>query len=115
MEKLQIRKYQLTTVYGLLIIEAKDISYIKGQNNYALLMDVMGNDHFICQSLKQLGTLLYPKTFIRVHKSYVINTQHIYQFHKKGEGSLILRCGATVPVGRTYRNHVLQVLQQGFS
>ena len=43
---------------------------------------------------------------VRVHKSYIVNIQHI-----KSYGNNVLTvCGESIPIGRTYKKNVMDLL-----
>ncbi len=86
-------------------INFADICYIEGMREYVRyhthntsLMELI--------SLKALEDELPSPDFKRIHKSYIVNRNHINSF----DSSEIKVCHATVPVGKTYRNEVQEWL-----
>lgn len=57
-------------------------------------------------SLTEMATLLGSLGFVRVHRSAIVNAERVISVERKRWGDLILGLtnGATVPVGKTYRD-----------
>jgi len=53
-----------------------------------------------------------PRTFLRVHRSSIVNTQRIHEVHPwfKGDFLVVMRNGARIVTGRTYRERVLALI-----
>lgn len=66
------------------------------------------------ENLKQLEKLLNPKIFIRVHRSAIINKNHIteIQSRKNGDYDCILKNGQSVRLSRHYRENWNELLNQ---
>ena len=90
------------------VISMKEISYIKSDNNYAVL--VLGDRKIlISKTLKWVSEKL-DKHFIRVHNSYVINLLHVKEYIY-GESKLRLTNGEDIPVSRSKKKEVDQVFK----
>lgn len=88
---------------GKLVQIALDrLLFLEAQSNYTRLV---ATDHSVLAlaSLKQLAETL-PDEFMRVHRSYIVNTGLINQI----EGDTIKIGGHKVPIGETYREAVLK-------
>ena len=57
-------------------IQASDILYLKGQGNYS---EIVCADHtyMSTKTLKDVEIMLDPEVFLRIHKSYVVNINHV--------------------------------------
>jgi DNA-binding LytR/AlgR family response regulator len=89
---------KLTKVY------LKDILYIEGLSNYVKIVMVDGT-LIVYQKLSYLEEKLPKNQFIRVHRSYIISTEHI-QSVGKSEVSIMQRI---VPIGSKYRENLAQL------
>lgn len=76
--------------------------FLEAESNYTRLV-CTDRSLLTLASLKQLAESL-PDEFMRVHRSYIVNTQHIHQI----EGTTIKIGEHKVPVGETYREEVLK-------
>lgn len=90
-------------------IPTDSIDYIQASNNY---VDVFadGKKHVIRESLSHLEQVLNPVTFIRVHRSSMINAAFVEAFISMGNGHYMIKLqnGLTLKVGNTYKGRVLQ-------
>jgi two-component system LytT family response regulator len=75
-----------------------DIVRCEADSNYTML-HLTGNRRFVAsKTLGDIEHMLSDSEFLRVHKSHVVNTNHIQ--YLTGEGNLFLRNGEKVPVSR---------------
>jgi len=63
-------------------------------------------------TMKQLEGLLDPASFLRVHRSTLINAEHVVGLtaHDNGEFFVALAQGARLKVSRGYRDRVARFL-----
>jgi len=79
-------------------ISLSKITYIEADGAYAQINTLNGTKNFIRKSLIDI-TELYPSVFIRIHKSFLINKQHI-----QGCTSQSVKINNTkLPLGRAYK------------
>jgi len=63
------------------IIDLKDIVALEASEAYTLIKDADNNTYTMSKNLKHFETLLENNSeFVRVHKSWIINTQHIEKY-----------------------------------
>ncbi|OCA76505.1 DNA-binding response regulator [Chryseobacterium contaminans] len=76
-----------------------DIIYIESQGN-DIKITLASNESFISKSrITDLESLLASKGFVRIHRSFIINTSFVTAFNNNE-----IRLGAyEIPVGRSYR------------
>ncbi len=82
----------------LIALEPQSITYVEAIDNYAFVYTA--NEKFmISHTLKSIEEKLMNRGFLRVHKSYLINFEHISSI---AEGFIYL--GSTqIPIGKSYR------------
>jgi len=80
-----------------------DILYIQGQQNYVTIC-TQKNKYMTLLNLKDLEENLERRSFIRVHKSYIVAIDKIDSI----EGNEICIQSNRIPISRNYREHVLQ-------
>jgi len=79
-------------------IPSEEILFIEGMNNYAKIV-MEGGQHTIYQSLTLLLEQL-PDSFLRIHKSYIVNKHAIRAFTSE----YVEIKEKQIPIGKTYRN-----------
>ena len=85
----------------MLKFDPADIFYIEASGNYAELF--LGDEKtLVDHTLSELMNQLPNKHFLRVHRSYAINVDHLseYESHQVKVGD------KTLPIGKTYRAEV---------
>jgi DNA-binding LytR/AlgR family response regulator len=83
-------------------IHFDDILYIQGLENYVTIYTTKGK-YITLLYLKNLEENLDKKSFIRVHKSYIVSTGKIEAI----EGNEIFIQSHRIPMSRNYREQVL--------
>lgn len=90
------------TLHKLII---NDIILVESDRNYITVITTSQKLSFI-DSLKNWNDKLPNDRFIQVHKSFIINTQ----FVNKISGNLLYLSDKKIPIGRTYRQNLLEKL-----
>ncbi|MBQ9365910.1 MAG: response regulator transcription factor [Schwartzia sp.] len=85
--------------YHPVLIPIQSIRYFEVTHRTCLIH--ADEDVSVFMSLDDLMERLPPEEFIRTHKSYAVRLDAIKEM---GNNEFILKCGATVPIGRTYQN-----------
>lgn len=84
-------------------IISADILYIEAEENYVHI--VTQTERFmVLQPLKTLEESLPEGMFCRIHRSYLVSLLHATSI----EGNMITVGGATLPIGRSYRDALLE-------
>ncbi len=101
-------KIKITSAGKIDLISSNQIYYCKASGDYVEIYLKKGKELLFSGSLKELEKLL-PTTFLRVHRSYIVNMNVISslksvnlssQRNSKGSGSLLLDDSSEVPVSR---------------
>lgn len=86
--------------YDLIRVKTEDIIYILTDSDYTEL-HLKEKKHLSSESLRYWEMVLPSKNYIRIHKSYIINTSKIV---KVSGNQVFLECNNVVPIGRAYKN-----------
>ena len=92
--------------HKLIKINTSDILYIEGLKDYVKIF-AGGKPIFTLLSLKYLEENLSPKTFIRVHRSYIISIPKIEFIGK----SKINIAGVSIPISDNYREKLFNIIK----
>ncbi|HET6766403.1 MAG TPA: LytTR family DNA-binding domain-containing protein [Chitinophagaceae bacterium] len=88
-------------------IELEDIHYIEAIGDYMKVVTDSGQ-LIINETMKKLQEELPERSFIRVHKSFIISRDRI----KYIEGNYVQVEDKSIPIGATYRNDVLASIEK---
>ncbi len=83
------------------LLEIDKITYIKAISNYAQIQCIDGQRELVSKTLSAIAVHLPPDQFIRCHKSYLINIDHVISLSKSSK--VILKYGGQhweIPVSR---------------
>lgn len=67
--------------YRYIRVSLKDIVFIEGMNEYLKIHLVSGDPYLVHTSFKQINNHL-PENFLQVHRSYVVNVNHICEVER---------------------------------
>lgn len=87
----------------LINLPVDDIEHLEASGDYTIL--TTKNDQFVSSSgIGKLEEILNPETFIRVHRSTIININSLKEIEKHFNGGMIVKMnnGKSFPVSRTY-------------
>jgi two-component system LytT family response regulator len=79
------------------VVAVHDIAWIEAADYYVCL-HVGGKKHLLRESIRTLETKLNPNKFVRLHRSAIVNIDHVREIHRDGrtEGSVLLSTGERV-------------------
>lgn len=96
----------IKTEYRIQKINLPDIFYIEGLRDY-IALHTRAAKILSLDSMKNMEELLPETQFIRIHKSYIINREHI-EFLERGR---VVIHKQYLPIGDTYREKFLRILK----
>jgi len=85
---------------GLVLLKHEDIMYLEANDSYTTLHLKEGKRSVSSKHIRVFETNLDPKTFFRVHKSYIINLAHLKGFNRTEGNMAVLDNGTLIPVSR---------------
>jgi len=85
-------------------IELNDLVFIRSERNYVHLV-TDNNDYLVKNSLSDMERQLHSKSFIRIHKSYLINLQRIRRIEAK---QVLMDNEIAITVSETYRPDLIK-------
>lgn len=83
------------------VIPVGKIDYIEAQDDY-IALKAEGKTHLKQQRLAELETLLEPRRFVRIHRSYILNIERLarIELYAKDSRVAILKDGTQLQVSR---------------
>lgn len=88
-------------------INFEDILYIESIKDYVNIK-TFDQEYIILDTLKSMEQQLPESSFIRIHKSFIINLNQIKSFDSK---KVILFSDREIPIGESYKNNFLTKLK----
>lgn len=110
----QKMKLCIPSMKGFQVVEIKDIVFCEASSNYTNFY--FTNRTLICASkpIHEYETLLEDAGFVRVHKSYVVNLEHITEYLRGEGGSVLLSGGKEIEVSRRKKELLMQRMKEHF-
>jgi two-component system LytT family response regulator len=96
----------------ILFLSVDDIRWIEAQENYVRICT--GKDsHLLRETIGSLETRLDPNSFLRVHRSAIVNLHHVKEVKNESDGdaTVVLKSGEQVPMSRSYRSKIQKLLK----
>ncbi len=93
---------------GVTFIELKDLAYCEADSNYTKLFTNAGKSHLLSKTLREVQQVLEERNFLRVHRHYLINLDHIKSYHKGEAAYLEMEGGTIVPVAKSQKQRLEQ-------
>ena len=86
-------------------VNFSEIIYVQGMKDY---LKIHTAEHTLIthQAMNEMEKLLPRAKFMRVHKSYIVALEHIRSIY----GNAVELAGATVPIGISYKDHVMRMV-----
>jgi len=83
------------------LVQLEDVLYVKGLKEY-VVWQTINQKIVVLGTLKKIDETYSDKGFMRVHKSYIINTFRVTTFNNNS----VLLDDIEVPIGRTYKKEI---------
>lgn len=107
--KLQPEKQQiiLPTLQGFDVIKTENIIKLQANGNFTDVYLADGTCKMICKFLKHFDEML-DVPFVRVHRSFIVNTRFIKSYSKSAGGFVTLLDGSEIEVSATHKEQLLK-------
>lgn len=108
------KKIVLSKVSGFAIEEMNDIMVLQADSNYTKVYCKEGKKYHVSKPLKEFEKVLPGDSFLRIHRSYIINLNYLMDFNNNAGGGVILKNGFRIPVSKRREpalNNVLRKLK----
>lgn len=91
----------------LLFLRQDEIDWVEAAGNYVRL-HVRGSAHVLRQSMKNMEARLDPQMFVRIHRSAIVNVEHIRELQPwlHGEYVVILDDGTRLSASRVFSDRL---------
>jgi two-component system LytT family response regulator len=101
------KKIAIPASTGVSFIDLDEIVYVEASNNYSKLLLTDKKVFTISKTLKDVQEVLEESHFLRVHRQYIINLNHVKQFNRN-EGILTMGNGDHIPIARNQKERLVE-------
>lgn len=110
------RKIGIPTVEGVKFILIENIAYFEADGSYCKLFFKDAKQMTISKPLRYFeDKLIDEKSFIRPHKSFLINLKFVEEYQKSDGGFLKLQSNKIIPISRNKKEEILNSLDEYFT
>jgi two-component system LytT family response regulator len=93
---------------GVMFTEISSIVYCESDNNYTQFHLTTNQQCMVAKTLGDIQQVLEERNFLRVHRQYLVNLNHIKKY-VRGEGNyLVMSNDANIPVARNQRERLIE-------
>jgi two-component system LytT family response regulator len=87
----------------------KDIISLNAQGSYTRFDLINGTNHLTCKNIKEYEEILPANYFIRIHRSSIVNVNHITRYRRGDGGVVELINGMSMKVSRKRKEEFLRM------
>lgn len=98
---------------GFEVVNIKDIIHCKANDNFTDFHFLDKQKKMICRTLKFYEELLGESGFLRVHKSHLINLDHIVKYTRGKGGQLTMIDGSMIDVSPNKKDELMLKFEKG--
>lgn len=106
------RKNQVITIYEkdeYIPVKLANVIYCEASGNYTVVHTVNDKKMMISKNLKRVEDMIEVKEFYRVHRSFLVNLNHIKSYTK--DGNLILSNDVEILISSRNRKKIVDLLR----
>lgn len=109
-----LKKLTLPVADGYIFLDFSEIEYLEAEGSYARIHKTDGTFILVSKILRDLESQLSgAASFLRCHRSYIVNTRLITKWVKSDGGSIVLKSGKEVPLNKESKETLMQLLSTG--
>ncbi len=97
---------------GFSVIEMKDIIRLEAESNYTRVFITDKKTYFVSKPLKVFEDSLKDNIFFRVHRSYIINLNHVKEFLREDGGVIVMKDDARIQLPKARYSDFMDALKK---
>jgi two-component system LytT family response regulator len=109
----QQQKIVLPLQDGFEVVSISDIVHCEAHDNFTDFYFVSKQKMMICRTLKFYEELLKGSGFLRVHKSHLINLNHVVKYTRGKGGQLTMSNNAVIDVSPNRKDELMEKFERG--
>lgn len=104
----------LPTLKGFIVLKLEDIIYCEAERSYTMFHLVGNKTVTVSKPLFDYDNILKDTSFLRVHKSFLINLYHVKEYQRGEGGVVIMSDNAEIEVSRRKKDQFLEKIKEVF-
>jgi two-component system LytT family response regulator len=104
----------LPTLKGFIVLKLEDIIYCEAERSYTIFHLEGKKTVTVSRPLIDYDNLLRDTTFLRIHKSFLVNLLHVKEYQKGEGGVVILTDNTEIEVSRRKKDEFLMKIKESF-
>lgn len=108
-----LERIMIKEVQRIFYIPVSEIIYFEASGDYVKVVTAR-QSHLIHESMQSLEQQLSPRQFIRIHRSFMINTNEVQEFipYFNGEYTIVMRNKASLKMSRNYKDNLKRIFRE---
>ncbi|MBS1688060.1 MAG: response regulator transcription factor [Bacteroidetes bacterium] len=105
-------KLMLATMEGYYLVKPEEVLYCKADDSYTHFYLQNGKHYIVSKPLKEFEQVLIPYNFFRIHKSFLVNMNHIELVNKLDGGiTVVMNSKDQLPVSFRKKDEFIEKLR----
>lgn len=104
----------LPTLKGFIVLKLEEIIYCEAERSYTIFHLDGKKTVTVSKPLLEYDSLLKDTTFLRIHKSFLINLYHVKEYHRGEGGMVIMSDNAEIEISRRKKDQFLLKIKEVF-
>ena len=104
----------LPTMKGFIVLKLEEIVYCEAERSYTVFHLTNGKTVTVSKPLLDYDHLLRDTSFLRIHKSFLINLHHVKEYQRGEGGMVIMSNNAEIEVSRRKKELFLMKVKEVF-
>lgn len=101
-----LARIAVPSLKGISFVSLSDIMFVEASNNYSRIIQTDGSSCLLSKTLKDVQELLEQSHFLRIHRQYIVNLNHVKHFNRN-EGILTMDGNTQLPIVRNRYDHFM--------
>jgi two-component system LytT family response regulator len=104
----------LPTLKGFIVLKLDDIIYCEAERSYTVFHLEGNRTVTVSKPLLEYDQILQDTSFLRIHKSFLINLHHVKEYHRGEGGMVIMSNNIEIEVSRRKKDQFLMKIKEVF-
>lgn len=104
----------LPTLKGFIVLKSDEIIYCEAERSYTVFHLEGNRTVTVSRPLLEYDDVLKDTSFLRIHKSFLINLHHVKEYHRGEGGTVIMSNNDEIEVSRRKKEQFLMKIKEVF-